>query len=183
MTNAFAPGIGIPGQRILTQYGTRILYVHSTLVTSFSELTQLASELVYARSEEEEYSLVTRRVLKCLVNFSVFAGQILSSGMVIESCPDFLTLSGQHLYWIEAGINTGERLEAMNLYRSVFERQVKYVQTVETEPGYACQSGKLLLSYVWKANPDFSDCYLVRVISRNFDHYTDGLKNVLQVSF
>ncbi len=170
----YAPGIGVADELVISNRGTRAVFVSDSIADAEVDLQRnwdcLCDQLPLS---------VNRRVLKSISCSSYQVGENLAeSDGVIEACIPFNN-QGESLYWLVVGKNSGDRDPDPQLIK----RQRAFMIQICQCDQYCPQRAEDLRKAVFRLNPGVSDLVLERITTANFLIFEEELRRLYETAF
>ncbi len=167
------PSLGVPGQVLVDNYGTRLVFLCHQMIESENDLVQIFQKLSIP-------STVNRIILKAVTSFGPEIGKVIgATGLSIETCVPFDGPDGNPAFWIVAGLNYRERFRNLLL-----ETRLKaFISKIILNPRYAPQTGVELLKFSLTSMPDIRNLRMILITPSSFYFYQKQLARLYAIVF
>jgi len=170
----YAPGIGTAGELVISNHGTRAVFVNNFIAGDEVDLLRSWVHLC------QQSTLSTNRlVLKSISHLPYQVGEnLLETDGVIEACLPFNNRE-ESLYWLVVGKNSDQR----ELDYQLVERQRSFIAYVCEGEQYGPQQGDDLKEAVFRLNTGIYNLVLERITPANFLNFEEGLRHLYEIAF
>jgi len=162
------PGLGIPGRVLIDNHGTRLVFLCDHVRESQEDLVRTFQKLSVPQ-------IVNRMVLKAVTSFCLEIGRTIGkTDLRVEACVPFEDRSNRPLYWVVAGLNSGNRIRNPLLQAN----QKAFMAEMVRNAHYAPQSASQLFEFSMNFLAGIKNLKMIRLSPSSFFLHKKQLENL-----